>query len=225
MRIVFTGATPTAVKAAEALIKQGHEIIIIELKKEKINDLSETLDCSFLHGDSGKPAILDQAAPEQCDFLFCLTDSDQANIITSLLGRSMGFANVITCIQDEDLLPLCEELDLEDVIVPDRTISQYLENMVKGVHTVELSTLLRGDARFFSFTAGKSDSGSIEDLDLPEKTRAIYYYRDDTFHFCEKDTRLEKGDEVVILTASEHLSDLHERWSPKEAEDDKSDSD
>ena len=218
MRIVFSGANATTVKTAEQLIKQGHEVILIDLNKEKIDELSERLDCSFLHGDAGKPAILTQAAPEECDFLFCLTDSDQANIITSLLGRSMGFKQIITCIQDEDLLSLCDELDLDHAIVPDRTLSQYLDNIVRGLETVELSTLLKGDARFFTFIAGKEDEGSLEDLDLPGKSRVMYYYRDDDFYFAEEDTTLQKDDEVVILTSSEHLSDLMERWQPNDTE-------
>lgn len=220
MRIVFSGITATTVKTAKELIKQGHEIILIELNKEKIDDLSDDLDCSFLHGDSGKPAILAQAAPEECDFLFCLTDSDQANIITSLLGRTMGFEQVITCIQDEDLLSLCDELGLEHAIVPDRTLSQYLENIVRGLDTIELSTLLRGKARLFSFVMSKEDEGNVADLDLPEKAKAIYYYRDDEFFFVEEDTSLRKDDEVVILTSSEHLKDLRERWHPQEADND-----
>lgn len=218
MRIVFSGINPTTVKTAKLLIEQGHEIILIELNKDKIDDLSEELDCSFLHGDSGKPSILAQAAPEECDFLFCLTDSDQANIITSLLGRTMGFNKVITCIQDEDLLPLCDELSLDHAIIPDRTMSQYLENIVRGLDTVELSTLLRGGARFFSFIAKEDDAGNIDDLDLPEKSKVIYYYRDDNFFFVEKNTRVKKGDEIVIMTNSEHLPDLIERWHPKKNE-------
>ena len=220
MRIVFSGINSTTVKTAQQLIEQGHEVILIELDKEKIDDLSDDLDCSFLHGDSGKPSILSQAAPEECDFLFCLTDSDQANIITSLLGRTMGFNKVITCIHDEDLLPLCEELGLENAIVPDRTLSQYLENIVRGLDTAELSTLLRGKARLFSFIAETEDEGSITDLDLPDKAKAIYYYRDDEFYFTREDTSIRKDDEVVILTSSEHLKELRERWSPHEAEDD-----
>ncbi len=151
MRIVFSGASPTATMAARQLIKQGHDIVIIELDKEKIDKLSEELDCSFLHGDAGKPAILSQVDPKNCDFLFCLTDNDQANIITSLLGRSMGFHRTITSIQDEDLVTLCDELGLEDTIIPARTMSLHLNNIVEGLDNIELSTLLRGNVRFFTF--------------------------------------------------------------------------
>lgn len=218
MRVVFSGANHTAVKAAEKLIEQGHEIIFIEIDKEKIDGLSDDLDCSFVHGDSGKPAILKEVAPEQCDFLFCLTDSDQTNIITSLLGRSMGFEKIITCIEDEDLLSLCDELGLADTIIPNRTMSQYLTNMVGGLDSVELSTLLRGDARFFSFIVTKEDEVPADEVELPDKSKIMYYYRDDDFFFVDDDTTLQEGDEVVILTSSKHLADLSERWHPQEVE-------
>lgn len=83
---------------------------------------------------------------------------------------------------------------------------------------MELSTLLRGDARFFSFIARKEDTGKLKNLDLPEKAKVIYYYRDNDFFFANEDTSLKKGDEVVILTSSDHLTDLRERWHPQEAD-------
>ena len=66
-------------------------MIIIESNPEKIEELSDILDCSFLNGDGSKPAILREVGPDQTDVLFCLSDSDQANLISSLVGRSLGF--------------------------------------------------------------------------------------------------------------------------------------
>jgi len=214
MRIVFSGANHTAIKAAESLIKQGHEIILIEIDREKIDALSDELDCSFIHGDAGKPAILEEVAPEQCDFLFCFTDNDKANIITSLLGRSMGFDRIITCIQDEDLLSLCDELGLADIVIPNRTMSQYMTNIVEGLDSVEISTLLRGKTRFFSFI-NKDGKVPISDLELPENSKVLYYYRDDEYCFPDDDTTFTKGDEIVILTSSDHLEELIEKWHPQ----------
>jgi trk system potassium uptake protein TrkA len=218
MRIVFSGAGPMAVITARALTKQGHEVILIEVDKEKIDRLSDQLDCGFVHGDASKPAILSQVNPRDCDFLFCLTESDQVNIITALLGRSMGFKRVVPSIEDAELQQLCGELELEDTIIPVRTMSQYLQNMVRGLDNVELTTLLKHDARLFTFIAGKKDTNKIGELDLPSKTQVVFYYRDDQFNFVDKEAVLKEGDEVVILTHAENLTELRERWNPKQSD-------
>jgi len=207
-----------AVITTRNLTKQGHEVIIIEVDKDKIDRLSDELDCSFVHGDASKPSILSQVNPKDCDFLFCLTDSDQVNIITALLGRSMGFKRVVPSIEDDELQQLCSELELEDTIIPVRTMSQYLENMVRGLDNVELSTFLKHGARFFTFVAGKKDTNKIGELDLPEETRVVFYYRHDKLCFVDKEARFQKDDEIVILTHSKFLPELKKRWDPKETD-------
>ena len=216
MRIVFSGASPLTVITAKQLIKQGHEVVIIETNKEKIDQISEELDCSFLHGDSAKPAILSQVDPKNSDILFCLTNSDQINIITSLLGRSMGFKRVVTSIEDMDLEVLCRELGLQDTIIPVWTMSRHLDNMVRGLDNINLSALLKEDARFFTFTAGVEDAVNVRELGLPKDARVIFYYRDNQFHFAEDDTELHKGDEIIVLTHSKNIPGLNERWYPKD---------
>lgn len=216
MRIVFAGAGTVTLMAAQSFVKWGHDVIVIESDKNKIDDISEHLDCSFLHGDASKPAILAEVNPKQADFLFCLTGTDQINIITALLGRSMGFSRVVPSIEDVELESLCGELGLNDTITPSRTMSRHLQNMVRGLENIQISTLLKNDARFFSFTAGKQDAKPVDELDLPDDSKAVYYYRKDDFYFVEQDTTFRQGDEIVILTRSEHLPELNERWQPKQ---------
>jgi trk system potassium uptake protein TrkA len=219
MRIAFVGAGEVAVRTAELLIERGHQVVIIENDQEKIQELSDTLDCSFLHGDGSKPAILREVNPEQTDVLFCLTDSDQVNLISSLVGRSLGFKRVIPSIQDPEFEGICWELDLKDTILPSRTVSRYLADMVEGLDILELSTVIKGEARFFTFTVDKEKGMSVADLDLPKNARLICYYRDGRFSLADQETKLRKGDETVILAHSEVIGDLRERWSPNQAND------
>jgi trk/ktr system potassium uptake protein len=215
MRIVLLGGSETAVRTAEILICQGHEVIIVDSDKAHINELSEELDCSFLHGDGAKPAILQEVGPQQTDVLCCLTDNDQANILASLVGRSLGFSHIITSIQDPDFEGISLELGLEDVIIPSRTTSRYLADMIRGVNTLELSTIIKGEARFFTFILEKKDAGTVTELKLPEEARVVCMYRKEEFILIDQDTALQRGDEIVILTHSKHLEDLTERWNPK----------
>jgi trk system potassium uptake protein TrkA len=218
MRVAFIGASEVTQMTAGTLIERGHEVVIIESDKEVIEDLSDSLDCSFLHGDGGNPGILREVGPEQTDFLFCLTDNDQVNIISGLVGRSLGFARTVVSIRNREFGEICEELGLDDTIVPSWTISSYLADLVSGIDMLELRTAIRGEARFFQFTAGSSEEGPAEELDLPEQAEVICLYRSDEFLLASQADRIKEGDEVVILTHRRHLTELRKRWRPRAAE-------
>jgi trk system potassium uptake protein TrkA len=224
MRIVFVGAGEVSVGTAKALIKKGHEVVIIETDKAKIDELSEEMDCSFLLGDASMPNILAEVNPAQTDFLVCLANSDQANIIASLVGRSLGFKRVVTSITDAQLEGICLELGLKDTIIPSRAISRNLVDMIGGGENVELSTVIKDEARFFTFIAKEEDAVAAKDLKLPGDAKVICYYRDGKFSPADEETAFHVGDEVVILTHSKNMPALEERWQPKPAQVEPADS-
>jgi len=212
VRIVFVGASDLSLETAKLLIDRKHEVVIIESEKEKIEEISDVMDCSFLHGDGSKPQILEEAGPEHADFLFCLTQNDQYNLIAGLVGRSLGFGRVVVQIFDSDYLHICRELGLENAITPSKTIGRYLADMVAGVDIMELSSLIKGEARCLMIRIDRKTKGRASELDLPDQARVICLYRAEKFMLADAETELRVDDEVIILTHSKHLADLTERF-------------
>lgn len=213
MKVVFVGASSLAVATAKLLLKAGHEVIIIENDKTVIDELMEKIDCVFIHGNGSKPAILKESDPASIDILFCLTKSDEANIIASLVARSLGIKRVITRIEDPEFEHICVELGLNDSIIPTLTNARYLANIAAGRNILELSAVIRGNVRLFSFVADENDEGLVADLDLPKKSRVIFLYRENVFRPIDADTKLVKGDEVVLVTTTSEYEKLHKKWS------------
>lgn len=209
MRAVFLGGGSLTVMTAQALLKNAHEVIIIEKDKALIEELSNEFDCGFVHGDGSKPAILRETNPKDVDFLFCLTGNDQVNIITSLVGRSLGFKRVITKIEDPEFEHICIELGLKDTIVPDQTIGRYLADMVEGQDLLALSALIKDEARVFSFVIKPENEAVMSSLQLPDECRIICLYRKGKFKIPDTDFSYKVDDEVVILTHSRNLAYLN----------------
>jgi trk system potassium uptake protein TrkA len=214
MRAVFIGAGTLAVTTARYLLKRGHEVVIVERDKDRVEELSRDMDCGFIHGDGSNPAILREADPEHTGTLLCLTDSDQSNIIASLVGRSLGFRRVVTKIDDPEFEHICLELGLDDTIIPARTMGWHLADMCEGRDPLELSTMIRDEARAYSFVVRDEQAGSLDDLGLPDQTRVICIYREDRVIFPDEDTRLRPEDEVVLLTHRDRLDELKDRVGP-----------
>jgi trk system potassium uptake protein TrkA len=212
MKAVFLGVGSLTLSTARALLKRGHAIVLIERDKERIEAVSEELDCGFIHGDGSRPAILREADPQHTDVLYCLTNQDQTNLIASLVGRSLGFRRVVTKIDDPELEHICLELGLEDTIIPSRTIGIHLADLFEGRDPLAFSTMIRDEARIFSFVARADQAGPLSDIDLPKQTRIVCLYRDGEFLIPGDDTRLKDEDEVVLITHRDKLDVLAARF-------------
>jgi trk system potassium uptake protein len=215
MRAVFIGASQLAIATTRYLLQRNHEVVIIEREKEVIDTLTPELDCGYLHGDGSRPAVLKESDPAHTSCLYCLTGSDHANIIASLVGRSLGFKRVVTKIEDPELEHICIELGLEDIIVPSRTIARHLTEIFDGMDPLEISAKIKGDARIFSFVLRKEEESPVSELGLPKETRIICVYRDNSLLLPELETRLKAEDEIILITRLEHLPELVERWHGK----------
>jgi len=217
MRAVLIGAGSLGQMTARLLLRHGHEVVIIERDKERLDALATELDCGFLNGDGSKPALLREADPEHTNLLLCLTNNDQTNILASLVGRSLDFKRIVTRIEDPELEHICLELGLENTIIPARTIGRYLADLFEGRDPLELSTMIRDEARVFSFVAHDPDLVPINELELPKESRVICIYREGNFILPAGEDTLKEGDEVVIITHSKNMEELEARWTPQQA--------
>ena len=100
-----------------------------------------------------------------------------------------------------------------NTIMPALTIGRCLTDMVEGQDLLELSAMIKDEARVFSFIAKVTDEGEVSALQLPEDSRVICIYRNDKFMMVNEDTSLKKNDEVVVLSHSRNLPELQKRLS------------
>jgi len=212
MRVVLVGASAVAIATAESLIARKHDVVIVEQRKERIDALKDTLDCGYILGDGTKPAILREVGPAESDLLLCVTGNDQSNILASLVGRSLGFPRIVTKIEDPEFEHICRELGLSDIIIPDQNTAQRLVDMATGRLPEDFAAFFKGEVRLFSFVVREDSAGTLADLALPERARAILVYRGEEVILPQADTTIRKGDEIVLVTDAGMLADLEARW-------------
>lgn len=212
MRFVIVGAGTIALSLARLLLREKHDVVLVDPDKEKIDALSSEIDCGLIHGDGSKPVVLREIGPERTDMLLCLTSNDQTNILASLVGRSLGYPRVLTRIGDPEFEHICLELGLEETIVPTRAIGRVLFDVAEGRDVLEMTTMLRDVARVFSFVLHIEGTITVDELKLPELSRVICFYRNGQFCIPDDATKLRDDDEVVLITHVDNLKTLHEQW-------------
>ena len=73
LRVVIVGGHHVGYHASRHLSERGHNVVIIEKDRERVDFLSEQYDATIIHGDGGRQSILRQAGLDRSDVIAALT--------------------------------------------------------------------------------------------------------------------------------------------------------
>ena len=86
MRIFVAGGGQSAETIAKRLIREGNELVIMELDAARCKYLESHLDASIVHGNAGSLNSWRRAGITTADMVIAATDSDETNILTCLIA-------------------------------------------------------------------------------------------------------------------------------------------
>lgn len=81
MRIVIVGAGLVGTSIARELIKEKHDVVLIEQNPETARLADNELDCLIINDDGSRPETLRSARIDTADWFISLTGSDSVNIV------------------------------------------------------------------------------------------------------------------------------------------------
>lgn len=213
MRIVIVGGSKFGIATAEQLIEKGHEVVLIDQDRPKLEELSERLDCGMIQGDGSSPKTLREAFSSEDDVLIALTNASDDNILTALVARSVGFGRVIPQIISAELIDVCVELDLKDTITPHVTVARSLCRALEDDTELARDTNLTGDLRLLRLdvTSALSDK-KLSDLEMPSECRAVAIVQDEKERLAQEDEPLCEGDEILFAVRSDEVKNLKKNF-------------
>lgn len=203
MHVVIVGASRFGVATAAKLIGDGHNVVLIDENRERLDAVADELDCGMIRGDGTMPNILREAHGDTGgDVLVCLTNQSDVNILAAVVGRSIGYRRVIPQIVNRELLKICDELGLGDVITPHETIARAIADSIEDEQDVKPTLRLQNDLKIESFEVESHIDGCrLGDLELPEECRPVALIRGERERLVGDDTELRSEDIVMFVVA------------------------
>jgi|SRR6056297_9138 len=209
MRIVVVGASRFGQATTEQLLDKGHEVVLVDSDRAKLEELEEELDCGMLHGDGSLPSVQREAYGDHADALILLTNSDDVNILAATVGRSIGFERVLPQIVRGELISVCEELGLEDVIAPHHRVARSIVRLLEDNDDASMELRFHKGLQLVGYQVPDRLSGNrVGGLDLPDRCRAIGIARGEDENLVSDDTELNAGDKLVLLVDDSAKSEL-----------------
>jgi trk system potassium uptake protein TrkA len=88
MRIIIVGAGLVGTQLAKGLIREKHDVSLIEADEERARHASNRIDCRVIHAQGNNFNALEEAGIARADALVCVTGSDEVNMIICGLAAS-----------------------------------------------------------------------------------------------------------------------------------------
>lgn len=203
MRTVIVGASRFGIATARELIDDGNEVVIVDKDAERLEDLADELDAGFIEGDGTLPSVLRDAFGDHADALVLLTNEDDVNILAALVGRSIGFERVIPQIVRAELLSVCDELELNDVITPHSTVARSIVQALEDKSDTSVDLRLHKGLRVVGYSVTQAHAGKkVGELGLPADSRVIARAHGEEENLVDDETELIEGDHLIIAVAT-----------------------
>lgn len=214
-RIVIAGGGNIGLSLA-AKLEERYSVRLIEFNERRAALLAEKLRHTIvLHGSASDRELLLEENVEDADVFLAVTNSDEANIMSSMLAKRLGARKVLTLIGNPAYVDLVQGGEIDIAISPQQaTIGSLLTHVRRG-DIVNVHSLRRGAAEAIEVIAhGDSKSSkvvgrNVEDIDLPDGATIGAIVRakknengGNNGHevlIAHDDTRIESGDHVILF--------------------------
>ena len=212
--IVIVGGSDIGYQTAKLLEQRGSSTRLIEQDPERARQLAEELpDTVVMHHDATDVDFLIGENIDRADTVIAATDSDEKNLLISLLAKNVGVRRTVAVVQIGEYSNLFEAVGVDIATNPREETAEEIVRFTQEGQIENLSLIEERQAEVLEFEvseesifAGRPIKESVTELPSEVVIGAITRERD--FIVPRGDTVIEPGDHLVLFVATHVLSDV-----------------
>ena len=177
MQIIIVGCGKVGTTLAEQLSKEGHDITVIDVKGEAVQNVSALYDVQGIVGNGASVNIQMDAEIERADLLIAVTHSDELNLLCCLIAKKAGnvhtIARVRNPIYSKESNFIKEELGLSMIINPEYAAAEEIARLLRFPSAIEIDTFAKGRIDLLTFRIPEdSILDGLRIMDIPTKLQS-----------------------------------------------------
>jgi trk/ktr system potassium uptake protein len=199
--ILVVGGGLVGYYLARSLLKNGHEVTIIERNPATYNMISQQVDCTVVLGEGSSAEVLDHAGATRADILCSVTNHDDDNLISCQVAKyRFGVPKTIARVKNPKNEMLMRRLGVDATVSATAGMLGVVMNLVPKSPVVSVGNLascLAGILEFRLTGPTKLSGQKIKSLDLPAGCKIIGIIRGGEALVPTDSTVLQSGDTLV----------------------------
>ena len=208
--IMILGAGRIGSKLARDLSSEGLNVKIIEIDKEKANNLAEELNnVMMLNVDGRNVDLLVEENLENMDAFIATTGNSETNIMSCLMAKSKNIKKTIALVENMDYFNLSQSIGIDTLINKKLLAANDIFRFVRKGDVVELAKLNNMDAEIVEFNVSENSkvlNKKIVNLNFPREAIIGGVIRNDEGLIVLGDFEIQLGDRVLVCSSPEALN-------------------
>lgn len=212
-RVTIFGTNEISSYVAEKLYRSRVSVKIVGANKKACEELSERLrGIRVVYGDFLDLDFLSREEVGKSNAVVALTDSDERNLMLSLLSKSLGAERAIVKVEHEEYARIFEKVGIEHALNPKRmTILEVQKILLTDKVEVRTIADLSGVPIIeLVVNNEKIRNKRLVELQLPKDSAILVVIKDEKCLAPYPDIKLELGDRVVVRTTWDKVKKIGE---------------
>lgn len=211
MDIIIIGSGTVGAAICAQLVKEGHDVTVIDSDPASLTAISNTCDVTTLMGNGADIDLLRDAGAEKADLLIAVTAMDEVNILCCYAAKKLGTKHTAARVRNPEYTPFTNLMKADGnislTINPEYATAKEIARNLKFPEATKVDTFCEGLVEVAEFIITEaSPLCNLSLLDLREKFNIKFLVcgvlRDGKAYIPTGTFVLRAGDSVCI-TASE----------------------
>ncbi len=139
MRIAVIGASREAIELVKKLQELGHELIVLDNRRTRIDEIRSQLDVATFFGELKHIDVYDEARIYRADIVIAAHEDEESNIIACVFSRYRGVPRVIAVVNSEEVAQLLKTLGLaQQVVVRTDILTHALLDALMDIKSLDI---------------------------------------------------------------------------------------
>ena len=221
MRIVIVGCGKVGTSIASQLIAEGHDIVVVDIDRNAVQNLSNSLDIMGIEGNGASYEVLAEAGAEKADLVIAAAALDEVNLYTCLMAKAAGTTHTIARVRNPqyaaDIHRVKDTLGLSMSINPELTAAKEMSRLLRFSGALEIDTFSRGSVELIKVALPENSAIAnkrISQIDvLKGRVRICLVERGDEVFIPNGDFVLQGGDRISVASKVDVAAKFFKRIS------------
>lgn len=218
MKIIVVGCGKIGTALLSSLVSEGHDVVAIDNSPEVVREITNIYDAIGACGNGTDCDLLAQAEVDSADLFIAVTGSDELNMLSCYIAKSMGAKHTVARIRNPEyneghLEFLRNKLGISVAINPERLVARELDHLLKFPSAAKIETFSGRNLEIVELKL-KNDSPlngiSLADLrkKYPYKFLVCLVQREEKVYIPDGTFVLNSGDKIGLTATPSEIQKL-----------------